>query len=240
MISPVELAALILNGAGPGVDPLEPVLGPAERFAMLLERIDRLSIERHDFGGSANALLAGFIRRIDRLKAHLVGAEEYAHWAGRLAESEAEVEREFAEVYRVHEQMLAEAGARDAGDLIRDALRVVRDRPATVERFEHVLVDDAHDLDLASATLTRAVAGVAADRRGRSGASGREVLRPEEFRDVIDARAEPARAAARAPRGVGRGRAARASRRRRRGRSRSGAARTSAPRRSRPPPTSSA
>ena len=156
--SPVELAALILSAAGPGVDPLEPVLGPAERFAMLLERIDQLSIERHDFGGSANALLAGFIRRIDRLKAHLVGAEDYARWAERLDESEAEVEREFAEVYRVHEQMLAEAGARDAGDLIRDALRVVRERPA-VERFEHVLVDDAHDLDLASATLSREVAG---------------------------------------------------------------------------------
>ncbi|MBV8218933.1 MAG: ATP-dependent helicase [Solirubrobacterales bacterium] len=156
VISPVELAALILSAAGSDVDPLEPVLGPAERFAMLLERIDRLSIERHDFGGSANALLAGFIRRIDRLKANLVGAEDYARWAARLAESA--VEREFAEVYRVHEHMLAEAGARDAGDLIRDALRLVRDRPGAMGRFEHVLVDDAHDLDLAPATLTRAVA----------------------------------------------------------------------------------
>ena len=45
---------------------------------MLLERIDELSLEHHDFGGSANALLAGFIRRIDRLKAELIGAEEYA------------------------------------------------------------------------------------------------------------------------------------------------------------------
>ena len=158
VISPVELAALILSAAGSDVDPLEPVLGPAERFAMLLERIDRLSIERHDFGGSANALLAGFIRRIDRLKAHLVGADEYARWAARLSASDAEIEREFAEVYRVHEQMLADAGARDTGDLIRDALRLVRDRPGAVGRFEHVLADDAHDLDLASATLARAVA----------------------------------------------------------------------------------
>ena len=184
VISPVELAALILNGAGPGVDALEPVLGPAERFAMLLERIDQLSIERHDFGGSANALLAGFIRRIDRLKAHLVGAEDYAHWARRLTESEAEVEREFAEVYRVHEQMLAEAGARDAGDLIRDALRVVRERPATVERFEHVLVDDAHDLDLASATLSRAVA---ASRLTAAADPSRAARAPrrDEFSEVI-------------------------------------------------------
>ncbi len=63
--------------------------------------------------------------------------------------------------------MLAEAGARDAGDLVRDALRVAQERPAVARRFEHVLVDDAHDFDLASATLTRAVGGarmtVAAD-----------------------------------------------------------------------------
>ena len=94
---------------------------------MLLEGIDRLSLERHDFGGSAHALLAGFIRRIDRLKAHLVGAEDYARWAARLGQpseagaGDADLEQEFAEVYRVHEQLLAETGARDAGDLIRDA-----------------------------------------------------------------------------------------------------------------------
>jgi len=179
-VTPVELAGLILRGAGPAVDLLEPVLGPAERFAMLLEGIDRLSLERHDFGGSAHALLAGFIRRIDRLKAHLVSADDYAHWAGRLAESgseagNADLEQEFAEIYRVHEQMLAEAGARDAGDLVRDALRVAHERPAVAHRFEHLLVDDAHDFDLASATLARAVGGtrvtVAADPTGQVGGS---------------------------------------------------------------------
>ena len=177
VFTPLKLAALILGPPGSGVDPLEPVLGPAERFAMLLDRINRLSIERHDFGGSANALLAGFIRRIDRLKAHLIGAQEYARWAARLvvdsdangsaAADDPGLEQEFAEVYRVHEEMLAEVGARDSGDLIRDALRVVRDRPIVARRFEHVLVDDGHDFDLAAATLTRALAGarltVAAD-----------------------------------------------------------------------------
>jgi DNA helicase II / ATP-dependent DNA helicase PcrA len=184
VLSPVELAALILSAAGPGVVPLEPVLGPAERFAMLLERIDQLSIERHDFGGSANALLAGFIRRIDRLKAHLVGVEDYARWATRLAESEAQVEREFAEVYRVHEQMLAELGARDTGDLIRDALRVVRERPAAAQRFEHVLVDDAHDLDLASATLSREVAGSRLTAAADPARAGRGT-RSDEFLRVV-------------------------------------------------------
>ncbi|MBV9807394.1 MAG: ATP-dependent helicase [Solirubrobacterales bacterium] len=189
VLTPVELAGLMLRWPGPGLEALEPVLGPAERFAMLLEGIDRLSLERHDFGGSAHALLAGFIRRIDRLKANLVGAEEYARWAARLAEpgsgaaataGDADLEQEFAEVYRVHEQMLAGAGVRDAGDLIRDALRVVSDRPNAPRRFEHVLLDDAHDFNLASWTLARAVGGtrmtVAADPTCSGGApSAREL-----------------------------------------------------------------
>jgi DNA helicase-2/ATP-dependent DNA helicase PcrA len=185
--APVELAGLILSLAGPGIDPLEPILAPAERFAMLLERIDQLPLERHDFGGSANALLAGFIRRIDRLKAHLVGAQDYARWAARLAHAESpdgEVEVEFAEVYGVHERMLAEVGARDAGDVVRDALRVVRERPAAAQRFEHVLLDDAHDLDLASATLCRAVAGPRLSATADPARPGGRV-RPEEFAEVI-------------------------------------------------------
>src|SRR5438105_15541254 len=82
--TPVELAAVILNAATPGADVLDSVVDAGERFAMLLERIDELSIRSHDFGGSATALLAGFVRKIDRLKSHLIGADEYASWASGL------------------------------------------------------------------------------------------------------------------------------------------------------------
>ena len=44
MITPVELGALIAGRATPGADALDSVLGPGERFAMLLERIDELSL----------------------------------------------------------------------------------------------------------------------------------------------------------------------------------------------------
>ena len=87
---------------------------------MLLERIDELSLRSHDFGGSATVLLAGFIRKIDRLKSHLIGAEDYAAWAAGLGHwrrdrgrqgdpADARIELEFADVYRAHERMLAEA-----------------------------------------------------------------------------------------------------------------------------------
>ncbi len=169
--TPLALAARLLDAAGWENDALSSLLGAGDRLAMLLGRIDELPLRHHDFGGSATALLGGFVRRIDRLKAELITAEDYAHWAGALAEGEDEalldapdggasaaLEQEFAEVYRAHERMLGEASARDAGDTLREALRMVHERPGTARRFEHVLIDDAHDFDLAAASLARAVA----------------------------------------------------------------------------------
>jgi DNA helicase-2/ATP-dependent DNA helicase PcrA len=175
VLTPVELAGVILRRAGGGgvvgvgggvtggggVGGWTPVVVSAgDRLAMLIDRIDELSLQHHDFGGSANALLGGFVRRIDRLKAELIGAEEYASWAASLPDqdsSEAVLEREFAQIYGAHERMLAESGARDEGDLVRDGLRLVRERPDMGGQFEHVLIDDVQEFDLAAASLARTV-----------------------------------------------------------------------------------
>jgi DNA helicase-2/ATP-dependent DNA helicase PcrA len=164
VMTPVELAALIVGPAGGEFDVLDSVLSPGARFSMLLERIDELSLQRHDFAGSANALLTGFVRRIDRLKAHMVGAEDYARWADGLAQfgsepADAALEREFAEVYRAHERMLAEAGVTDAGNLVGDALRMARQGSEATRRFEHLLLDDAEVLDPVAGALARALGG---------------------------------------------------------------------------------
>ncbi len=155
--TPVQLATMILDEALGGLDTLDSTLATGERFALLMDRIDELPLERHDFAGSARALLTGFVRRIDHLKAHLISAEGYARWAASLDDrtdfGQAALEREFSEVYRAHERILSEAGVRDAGDLLADALRLVRERPATGRRFDHVLVDDGHELAPAPAEL---------------------------------------------------------------------------------------
>jgi DNA helicase II / ATP-dependent DNA helicase PcrA len=156
VLTPAQLASLVLRSAGIGADPLESVLSPGDRLAMLVERIDELSLQHHDFGGRPNTLLGGFVRRIDRLKAELVGAEEYLSWSAALADddsSHAALEREFAEIYRTHERMLTEAGARDNGDLIVDALSLARQQQSRARRFRHLLIDDAQELDLGPATL---------------------------------------------------------------------------------------
>jgi DNA helicase II / ATP-dependent DNA helicase PcrA len=170
VLTPVQLAGLMLGAVGAGAvggagaDALDGRLSAGDRLAMLVERIDELSLQHHDFGGSANALLGSFVRRIDRLKAELIGAEDYAAWAASLAElgtdvGEVELELEFAQVYRAHERLLAQDGVRDDGDLVRDALRLAREQPGIGRRFDHLLLDDAQELDLAPASLARAVGG---------------------------------------------------------------------------------
>ena len=62
--------------------------------------------------GAPTLLLAGFVRRIDRLKAELVDPDAYARLGRRalpMTPREAALEREFAEIYRTHERMLAAA-----------------------------------------------------------------------------------------------------------------------------------
>ncbi|MBV9816805.1 MAG: ATP-dependent helicase [Solirubrobacterales bacterium] len=161
VLTATELAALTLRGSGG--DAARDVLTPGDRLAMLLDRLDELALSKHDFGGRPTALLGGFVRRIDRLKAELVGAERYREWAAALPDDEtaAALEREFAEVYAAHERMLAEAGARDDGSLIADALSLAVAHPRVLQRFEHVLIDDAQELDLAPARLVGALAGPA-------------------------------------------------------------------------------
>src|SRR5262249_45189087 len=125
-----ELCARLLreHALEAGIDPFAVTVGRADRLAMLLERIGELTIRRHDFRRHPAALLASFVRRIDRLKDELIGVEDYAAWAEQLG-AEEEREREFAEIYRAHERMLQETNALDGGDLVIRALALLRDHP---------------------------------------------------------------------------------------------------------------
>jgi DNA helicase-2/ATP-dependent DNA helicase PcrA len=170
-----DLCARLLreHALAAGVDPFAVAVGRADRLAMLLERIDELTIRSHDFRGNPAALVGSFVRRIDRLKDELISAEDYAAWAQQLvgsaddgvddaARARAAREREFADIYRAHDRMLAEAGALDDGDLVIRALALLREHPhvraQVSERWRHVLVDDVQEPNFAHGLLLRLLA----------------------------------------------------------------------------------
>ncbi|HWT91836.1 MAG TPA: ATP-dependent DNA helicase [Solirubrobacteraceae bacterium] len=146
-----DLCAKLLreHAVAAGIDPFFVPLTPADRLAMLLERMEQLTLRRHDFLGNPAALLGGVVERIDRCKAEGVTAEQYGAWAAGLPEDdeEAEREREFAQLFADHDRLLAEHGTLDDGDLVLRALQLLRDRPGICERFRHVLVDEYQDHD---------------------------------------------------------------------------------------------
>ena len=57
---------------------------PADRLALLLERLDDLSLRAHEIRGNPAPLLASFVSRIDRLKNEMVSAADYRAYAERI------------------------------------------------------------------------------------------------------------------------------------------------------------
>jgi DNA helicase-2/ATP-dependent DNA helicase PcrA len=148
-----------------GVDPFLTPVTPADRLALLLERINDLSLRHHEIRGNPAPLLASFVSRIDRLKDELISAEELQAWAEELpATTDAERahanrEREFARLYADHDRLLEDRGALDFGDLIVRAFKLLHERPhvreRTARRFQHVLVDEYQDTNFAQGMLLR-------------------------------------------------------------------------------------
>jgi DNA helicase-2/ATP-dependent DNA helicase PcrA len=150
-----------------GLDPFFAPVTQADRLALLLERIDDLTLRRHEIRGNPAPLLASFLVRIDRLKEEMVSPAEYQAYAERLSREAADDagrararrELEFAGLYADHDALLADRGALDSGGLVLHAFELLHRKPHVrariAERFAHVLVDDFQDVTFSEAALLR-------------------------------------------------------------------------------------
>ncbi|HXV05332.1 MAG TPA: ATP-dependent helicase, partial [Solirubrobacterales bacterium] len=154
-----------------GLDPFFDVLGPAERLAMLLDRLDGLPLRRHEIRGNPARLLARLLERIDAHKAEGVGPEAIAARANGLESSavgdpavleEARRELEFAELFTAHDRILAAAGSLDRGDVFLALNCLLADRPDVrrqiAARFPFVMVDELEDTTQAQRSILAALA----------------------------------------------------------------------------------
>jgi len=152
-----------------GLDPFFTTVGPGDRLAILLDRLDELPLRRHEIRGNPAGLLGRLLRRMDVLKAEAVAPAALREWAvagERAASSAAERQRaereiEFADLYARHDRILREAGSLDGGDLVLELGKLLIDRAdvatEVTERFAHVLADELEDAGVAHrAVLERA------------------------------------------------------------------------------------
>jgi DNA helicase-2/ATP-dependent DNA helicase PcrA len=94
-----------------GLDPFFHVLGPAERLAMLLDRLDELPLRNREIRGNPAGLIARLLWKVDEVKA---GAEP--------------PEPDLAELIVAHDRILAAAGSLDRGDVHLMLSRLLEER----------------------------------------------------------------------------------------------------------------
>jgi DNA helicase-2/ATP-dependent DNA helicase PcrA len=167
-----ELGERILreHSEAAGLDPFFDVLGPAERLAILLDRVDDLPLRRHEIRGNPTGLLARLLARIDALKAERIGPTSLAERARADAEAADEEatreaarrELEFAELYTAHDRILAAAGSLDRGDVFLALECLLVERPDVrrelVGRFRFAMVDELEETTPAQRALLSALA----------------------------------------------------------------------------------
>ncbi len=165
---------MILRGAGGGAAGDRLVtLSAGDRLAMLIERIDELSLQqprlRRQRERPARRLRAQdrpAESGADRRRGLCARGPPRSSGPGGAAASSGSSPRSTART----SGCCATRGRGDAGDLVCDGLRLVREQPGASRRFEHVLIDDAQELDLAPASLARAVGGDRLTAAGDPGA----------------------------------------------------------------------
>jgi DNA helicase-2/ATP-dependent DNA helicase PcrA len=127
------------------LDPFFGVLGPAERLALLLDRLDDLPLRRHEIRGNPAGLLARLLAQIDEVKA---GTDP--------------PDPELAELIAAHDRILASTGSLDRGDVYLTLNRLLEERSeirATIaSRFEYLMVDELEDTTTAQRAILAALA----------------------------------------------------------------------------------
>jgi DNA helicase-2/ATP-dependent DNA helicase PcrA len=152
------------------LDPFFATVRAADRLAMLLDRLDDLSLRRHEIRGNPAGLLARLLHRIDTLKAERITPGRLRDWAeqrerdaqGAAERERAQREREFADLYASHDRVLRDCGSLDASDLVIELERLLGERAdvrrALSERFPYLMVDELEDAGAAHRALVEALA----------------------------------------------------------------------------------
>ncbi len=127
-----------------GLDPFFDVLGPAERLALLLDRLEELPLRNREIRGNPAGLLARLLEQINEVKA---GSDP--------------PDPELAELIAAHDRILAGRCSLDRGDVYLTLNKLLDERSdvraAIAHRFEYVMVDELEDTTPAQRAILAAL-----------------------------------------------------------------------------------
>ncbi|WP_269514476.1 ATP-dependent helicase [Brevundimonas subvibrioides] len=148
------------------------ILDQTTQLALLEDNLTRLPLRHYQNLYEPAFELVHVLGAISRCKDELLSPEQYlaeaeAALALNPGDEAAEKAVEVGHIYKIYQELLREADAMDFGDLVMLAVQLVTDhddiRNEYRERFQHILVDEYQDVNLASARLLQVLAGACQD-----------------------------------------------------------------------------
>ncbi len=147
------------------------LLSQTDQWLLIREHLDDFDLDYYRPLGNPTKFITALVKHFSRLKDEDISPAEYVKHAKSLAKGKskkneadkAEASRimELAKAYATYNQLLLDNNALDFGDLILYTLRLLRERPAILKKyqrqFQHILVDEFQDTNWAQYELIKLI-----------------------------------------------------------------------------------
>ncbi|MBU0670584.1 ATP-dependent helicase, partial [Patescibacteria group bacterium] len=148
------------------------LLSETEQWLLIRENIDKFELDYYKPKSNPTKFIEALVRHFSRLKDENITPEEYLKYAEDLKqntdsqelEEGGEVQRvgEVASAYAMYEKILLKNSALDFGDLIGYTIKLFKERPAILKKyqnqFKYLLVDEFQDTNHAQYELIKMLA----------------------------------------------------------------------------------
>ena len=161
-----------------GLDPKYRLMTEAESVQLFRKNLFKFDLEYFRPLGNPTKFIDGMLQHFSRLKDEDVSPEEYLQWVesqkskvksqnlNSKVESKDDDElkkyTELSRAYKLYEEIKAEEGLMDFGDLISNVLKLFRERPNILkqykEKFKYIIVDEFQDTNYAQYALIKLLA----------------------------------------------------------------------------------
>jgi len=140
------------------------LLDQTEAWVFFRALLPHLNLSYHWNLADPTGCIDGFLRFISRAKDELVSPGDVLRHARGLPDPQERARlEEVARVYQKYQEALAGASQLDFGDLVVQTVRILRERPAVLERlraqYPAILVDEFQDTNVAQIALLKLLAG---------------------------------------------------------------------------------
>jgi DNA helicase II / ATP-dependent DNA helicase PcrA len=147
------------------------LLSETGQWLLIRQNLERFNLDYYKPLGNPTKFIHALLRHVSRAKDEMIAPEEYSAYSQSVKldkdkvgdADEATRLNEVAEAYHIYTRLLRENDALDFGDLINETVRLLKTRPAILERyrrqFKYIIVDEFQDTNIAQFELLRLLAG---------------------------------------------------------------------------------